>query len=237
MKTDTSLSFQNLLTEALIPHFCTGNGGGFQPSGFDPRSVRLSETDMADFIRAWNGQLVTHIGAGKYRAARSGASEQFFWSGSKKASPRTFTLWIEPVITLGFLARLHFDLGWPREYIGTQSAGDWAFDVIVTKNPDTMDEYIACEVKKSRKEIDALAEYMKHFAWNPHELHDEKNASKNAFKKVAALRKRKPPFLWLVGPDRYEQAFRVGYEDGGRITMASMPLEALSYQHFEMGRT
>ncbi|MEE9924010.1 MAG: hypothetical protein PBV01_11680 [Brucella anthropi] len=231
--TDISQSFQGLLVETLIPQFCTGNAGGFLPSSFDQRSLRLSDIDMADFLRAWNGQLVTHLGSGKYRAARSGASEQFFWSGSKNASPRTFTLWIEPVITLGILARLHFDFGWPKEFIGTQSAGDWAFDVIVTKNPDGMDEYIACEVKKSRKEIDALAEYMQHFARNPDTLPDEKSASKNAFKKVAALRKRKPPFLWLVGPDRYEQVVRLSYEDGGRITMEDIPLDALNYQNFK----
>lgn len=204
---DVEQSFKQLLKNQLIPDFCTDNAGGFLPSGFDERSAFPSISDMADFLRAWDGELVKHLGCGKYRAALSGASEQFFWSGSKTVYPRSFTLWLEPIITLGVLARLHFDLGWPRAHIGTQSAGDWAFDVVATSSEKSLDEFIGCEVKKSVGEIDRLLKYMSVFAERPDAQHNGQHAQKNAYKKIAALRKRKPSFLWLVGPERYEFVF------------------------------
>jgi hypothetical protein len=108
---DVTRRFMSLLEQTLIPDFCSKSTRNMNPSGFSANLTRLSEIDMADFLRGWEAQLLRHIGKGLYRAPQSGASEQFFWSGLKANSPRTFTIWIEPIITLGVLARMCLDFG------------------------------------------------------------------------------------------------------------------------------
>jgi hypothetical protein len=166
---DVTRCFTNLLEQTLIPDFCSKSARHMKPSGFCANLTRLSEIDMADFLRGWKAQLLRHTGNGLYRATapQSGASEQFFWSGRKANAPRTFTIWIEPIITLGVLARTHLDLGWPKALIGTQSKHDWAFDVFGCKSENDPSLLIACEVKKSREEIDALIGYMQSFGRQP----------------------------------------------------------------------
>jgi hypothetical protein len=93
---------------------------------------------------------------------------------------------------------------------GYQSPG-WAFDVTAYQPPDLKNEHIACEVKKSVFEVDQLVALMAHFGQNQPtgELGGHK---KNAHRKVQALRERRPPLFWAVGPD-VSQVFRVTYDD------------------------
>jgi hypothetical protein len=39
------------------------------------------------------------------------------------------TLWVEPIITIGALSRLHFEFGWPAAMLGMQT-DDYAFDFV-----------------------------------------------------------------------------------------------------------
>ncbi|MEH6792468.1 hypothetical protein [Parasphingorhabdus sp.] len=119
-------SFYQILTDRLIPEFCSDPNRGLDVAGFQQKSIKVAEEDARYFMMAWNAGLIEHQGRGLYRAPNSAASEQFFWSGSRKAQPRSFTVWLEPVITVAGLARLNFDYGWPTCLIGTQSP-DWAF--------------------------------------------------------------------------------------------------------------
>ncbi len=226
---DVTSRFTNLLEQILIPDFCSNLARGMAPSGFRSNLAILSEIDMVDFLRGWEAQLFEHVGNGLYRAPKSGALEQFFWSGRKTKAPRTFTLWTEPIIALGVLARLHFDFGWPTKLIGTQSKRDWAFDVVGYKAENDQHPLIACEVKKSREEIDALISYMQLFGrQSSHTNEHLKTAQTNAVKKVKALRAQRPPIFWAVGPDRYEKVFSVQYQKSDVIELEPISIQALS---------
>jgi len=177
---------------------------------------------------AWDSDLIEHHGRGIYRAAKSKAGEQFFWEGPRAASPRMFTLWMEPVITVGGLARLHFDFDWPKESIGCQSQ-DWAFDLVAIL-PNQTNEYIACEVKKASREIDYLADAMQAFGRDPIAIEPRVPGKlRNAFKKVGALRSRKIPLFWALGPNGDSRVFRVSYNDNGAVTFSPAFPEALSF--------
>ena len=225
---DVTKRFLDLLEQTLIPDFCSDSSRKLSPSGLPAKLLHLSEIDMADFLRGWDAQLLRHIGNGLYRAPRSGASEQFFWSGRKANAPRTFTIWIELVITLAVLARMHFDFGWPKSLIATQSEGDWAFDVVGYKSEGGSSLLVACEVKKSRKEIDALVSHMQSFGHHPTLSGEQlKGTKRNALKKVTALRNHKPEIFWAVGPDRYEKFFSIQYREGDVIEFEPISCESL----------
>lgn len=55
---------------------------------------------------------------------------------------------------------MHFDFGWPKQLIGSQSKRDWAFDVLGRDVQSESSLRVAGEVKKSSREIDALIGHM-----------------------------------------------------------------------------
>lgn len=175
---------------------------------------------------AWNAGLIEHTDRGLYRAAKSGAREQFFWSGLKTPERRSFTLWLEPVITIGGLGRLHFDHRWPREQIGCQS-NDYAFD-LVTYLPDTSTIYIAGEVKKTDGEIDVLLALMSRFGLDPDAPYPSAGKERNASKKVTSLRTGHAPVFWALGPNGRSEVFQVHY-DGPIIRFEPLDETALSF--------
>ncbi len=185
-------------------------GGVFGTEGFRSEWGRIGDRDAEDFLRELDAGLVDHCERGLYKAAQSKAKEQFFWQGRVKVVPRPITLWAEPIITVAVLARLHFDFGWPKHLLGTQSPG-WAFDVTAYRARDLENEYIACEVKKSDSELVRLVMFMKELGENlsPDKLHGPKL---NAYRKVQGLRLRRAPLFWAVGPNA-SHVFRVDYDD------------------------
>lgn len=225
---DVRRRFMTLLEQTLIPDFCSQGTRKMNPSGFRGSLTSLSDIDMADFLRGWEAQLLRPIGGGLYSASQGGASEQFFWSGSKAGMSRTFTISVEPVISLGVLARMHLDFGWPKKLIGTQTKPKWAFDVFGYKSECDQAILIACEVKKSRKEIDALIGDMRSFGRQPSLLGEHlKGAKRNAFMKVKALRDQTSRMFWAVGPARYEKVFSVQYLENGVVEFQADSTQAL----------
>lgn len=220
--------FETLLYDKLLPEFCSEPSRHLQVSSFRQESMRVSEADARYFLLAWRAGLIEHEGRGIYRAAMSSTGEQFFWEGPKAAKPRPFTLWLEPVITVAALARLHFDFGWPKDLIGCQSP-DWAFDLVASL-PDQFSEHIAGEVKRSSKEVDDLIAYMVGYGANPSATEPlESGKQRNAFKKVVALRKRRAPIFWAVGPDGDSRAFRVRYRDDDEVVLDQVDVGELRY--------
>ncbi|WP_284312095.1 hypothetical protein [Labrys miyagiensis] len=149
----------------------------------------------------------------------SKASEQFFSSGRKNTATgeaiakeaRSVTLWLEPVITVATLARLHFEFGWPKQLLGMQSA-DWAFDAMAFLSSDASAEHIAGEIKKTDAEVEKLIQFMQALSRSiDPATASPRGAEKNAFKKVKALNLRKPPLFWAVGPNGLSYVFEVGY--------------------------
>ena len=223
---ESAVSFTDILYDRLIPEFCAAAGRNCHASSFQDSSVKISDVDARYFCLAWNADLIEHEGRGLYRAPRSAAREQFFWEGPRQVVPRTFTLWLEPVITVAALARLHFDHHWPKHLIGTQSS-DWAFDIVAFREGQTV-EHVVGEVKKSRREIDELVKLMCIFGASPDDPAPDNGKARNAWKKAAALRARRSPTFWVVGPDGFDQIFSVEH-DGECFALTPMSHAALNF--------
>lgn len=219
--------FESILYQRLIPEFCEDQNRCCDIANFVRTSNRLGEQDARDFVEAWNSGLIEHQGRGLYRAANSAASEQFFWEGRKANVPRTYTLWMEPVITVAALGRLHHTYHWPKHLIGTQSVG-WAFDLVAIL-PAKEGEFIAGEVKKTAQEVDQLIGSMLHFARTPDAPAPSSGQQRNAYKKVCALRARNAPIFWAVGPEMFSRVFRVAYRADGIVDLAPVDDSALQF--------
>jgi len=218
--------FQDRILNHFLPTFCNDPSRAWGTGGFKEDWHRISEVDAADFLRGIDSCLLEHKGRGLYRASRGSASEQFFWSGSKKKIPRPVTLWAEPIITVAVLARLHFDLGWPKELLGTQPKG-WAFDLATYLSSNSDKEHIACEIKKSSGEIDVLLEILDRFASNDRREPFRKEL--NAFRKLQALKSRQIPLFWAVGPGGLNCAFRIEYPNDGSVHFQKIEIAELKY--------
>ena len=121
---------------------------------------------------------------------------------------------MEPVITVAALARLHFDHGWPLASLGLQSR-DYAFDIVAFVGNDDV-EHIGGEVKKTATEAEHLIRLVQEFAQgevtDPNEL---KGKELNAYRKLTALRSRKIPVFWVVGPGGFSRVFSVEHGQDG----------------------
>jgi len=209
---------QRLNGDWLLP-FCAARG--YSHEGFDGRNIEnLSAKDVRDFLQSIDCELVKHCD-GFFTAPQSKAKEQIFWQGDKESKPRKVTLWIEPIITIGALRRLHRDYHWPLNLLGLQSK-TWAFDLVAYSPDDSSAEHLLCEVKKSPAEIDALIRHMqRHLDSELDVEHTLKAAERNAFRKVHALRRSKAKFFWALGPNQFEQIFEV-HRDNGRLKLNSV---------------
>lgn len=209
--------FECLLESTLIPEFAGAPDRNMHVSSFRRDTLKLSEYDAAEFIRVWNSGMLNHFERGRYRFRENGSIEQFFSSGPKAKVPRQFGLWLEPVIAVGAMGRLHFDFGWPEGLIATQSR-DGAFDVVAFR-PGCQNEHIAGEVKKSESETKVLIKLMKKFGLEPEAIEPQSGITRNAFKKVLALRRRQPPVFWAIGPNRLNEVFKVRYFPNGQLKL------------------
>jgi len=219
-------TFKDRILNDLLPAFCDDSARKYDISGFRPNFDSIHEADATNFLKALDAGLIEPDG-NMYRAPRSYAREQLFWEGTVEQSPRLITIWVEPIITIATLARMHFDLGWPKDLLGTQSS-DWAFDVAAYSPEDFVNERVACEVKKTDKELTSLIEMMKSFGGSPDRTFAN-SKEKNAFKKVAGLRARRAPVFWAVGPGGGNVVFKVSYAEDGRVDFEEASLEILRY--------
>jgi len=219
--------FRTRISNQLLPEFCndpTRNLMSYTFQEVDWGKVR--EEDAADCLRSIDGGLVEHVGRGQYRAPH-GNKEQFFNHGDKGKCPRSIYLRRETIIAMAVLARFHFDLGWAKQSLGLESKGG-AFDAATYLSSDSHVEHIACEVKKSTAELEQLIELMIRFGRDPSDKPMRKQ-EENAFKKIQALRSRRPPLFWAVGPGGSNNAFRIGYTEDGSVRFDEIPTRELSY--------
>jgi len=211
--------FKNRLSSEWLIPFC--NARGFSHEGFNTNTIEnLSEADAHDFMQAIDNGLVIHD-KGIFTSGCSKAKEQIFWEGARSSVPRKVTLWLEPIITIAGLIRLHRDFGWDAKRLGMQSQ-TWAFD-LVGYQEDLITELLICEVKKTQRELDKLLDFMKKHASTPAEAESElKGAERNAFKKVLALRQSESSVFWALGPNRYGRVFKVQRDDIGSVSLHHM---------------
>ncbi len=199
--------FEHRVANDWLPSFCGAPHRNYSSNGFKKESIKnLTEHDAYWFLRSIDLGLVDES-EGFFVAPLSKAKEQIFWQGAKHIEPRPITLWVEPVITIGALAKMVEIYEWPIDKLGTQSK-TWAFDLVVYgENSD--DEILACEVKKSVKEIEVLMELMQEYC---HEnLAEEPSGGKerNAYKKILGIRRTWPSTFWALGPDGYSKVYEI----------------------------
>ncbi|MFC6672294.1 hypothetical protein [Marinobacterium aestuariivivens] len=229
--TNSIAIFTERLEKDWLLSFCGAPRRNYSPDGFKTSSIeKLDEFDAQWFMRAVDSSLVTESD-GFFMAPRSAAKEQIFWQGAKNVVPRPVTLWIEPVITIGALARLNKEYGWPVENLGAQSK-TWEFDLVCYEGASDK-EVIACEVKKDRKEIVKLLHFMNIFcALHPLESEPKNPAERNAYRKVQGIRKSWPKLFWALGPGGNGEIFLVRRQNGSEIFHLDSASEAsLKYEN------
>ncbi|OHV77998.1 hypothetical protein [Ensifer sp. LCM 4579] len=220
--------FKDLILNHLLPEFCNDPRRSYDLAGFRHNFGQVDDVDADNFMKALDAGLVKLDGR-LYRAPRSCAGEQFFWEHKKALKLRPITIWIEPIITVATLWKLHFELGWPKELLGTQSI-DYAFDAAAYADADSKNEYIACEVKKTTQELDSLVRTMRKFAALPVDAIVSER-EKNAFKKIVGLRNRRAPLFWAVGPGGNSLAFKLSYSGDGLIAFDEALIRDLRHPH------
>ncbi len=218
--------FEDRILNDLLPEFCNHPARCYDIAGFKSNFREVEGIDAQNFLKGLDAGLVELVGR-LYRAPQSRAGEQFFWEHEKNLKPRPITLWIEPIITIATLYRLHSELGWPKELLGTQSV-DHAFDATAFVDSDTTNEYIACEVKKTIKERNSLIRIMRKFAALP-PSDTVSDQEKNAYRKIKGLRARRAPLFWAVGPGGNSIAFKLAYSGDGLITFDETSIRDLRY--------
>lgn len=218
--------FRRRILSQWLPAFCNDPKRQLPTDGFVETSIKVSATDASNFMRALDNNVVHDQGGGRYRCARSSVAEQIIWEGRRDTTPRKLTLWLEPIITIATMARLHLDYGWPTAYLGMQSR-QWAFDFEVFPQPDATEATIAGEVKKHQRELDRMIGLMMQFAANGVTAEPTKAVARNAFRKWQALRDGKTPYFCAVADDGYTQLFSVEYRGERHGAFHALTLEGL----------
>lgn len=205
---DTISTFTDRLFSKWLPNFCHAPHRNYSTDGFKSESIaKLSDFDAQWFLIAIDAGLVQEVD-GFFTAPLSKAKEQIFWTGTKSKSPRPITLWIEPIITIGALARLNQEFGWPIEKLGMQSL-TWAFDLVGYGNTSTHEQMI-CEVKKDYNEIITLLKFMNTYCSKAPMSQEPIDAKeRNAYRKVQGVRRSWPSIFWALGPNGEGEVFSI----------------------------
>lgn len=227
MTEDSTSVFTARLLSEWLPNYC--NDRGYAIEGYKAASNKVTADDARGFIRALDGRIVEDCGGGRYQMPNSKAKEVIFWEGAKGSVPRSITLWLEPVITIASVARLHFDLGWPLACLGMQSV-NYEFDLTASLPGKLETEHIAGEVKKSERELDALIKAMIELGSRTEVDETALPAPQlNAYRKLKGLLVRRAPLFWAVGPGGRSHAFAVSYPAESKASFSAVSLERLVY--------
>jgi hypothetical protein len=229
MTDDAVVCFHRYLCEQWLPAYCHDPRRRYSLEGYQCDYRSLAAIDAGNFIYTLSAGIVNDTGGGRYRARRSKANEVIFWEGSRKSVPRTITLWLEPIITIAAVGRLHRDYGWPAELLGLQSK-DWAFDLVAYDDSISDRMVIAGEVKKSVRELECMIEYLCAFANDPETVKSVQGAAAvNAARKWLALAAARPPLFWAVGPGNGGELFAITYDMQGPRSFDPLPLSNLAF--------
>lgn len=211
----------------LLPNFCNDSRRQHSTKGFKDSSIKISEYDATNFLRALDHEIVFDQGGGRYYSAKKGASTQIFWTGLRSKQPRPLTLWIESIIAIGTIARLALDYNWPIASLCLEP-NDWAFDLAAFRHPTDGNEWIGVEIKKSSKELDSLIRDLQLLSTRSPLDPPSREYSMNSFKKWNAITRRRVPFFWAVGPNGYSRLFELDRTNVDRIVMAEHTLMQLN---------
>ena len=113
---------------------------------------------------------------------------------------------------------------------GGRRGGAWAFDIATYWQLDSTNEFVACEVKKTASELEGLVRTMRQLATD--DVRSETSMSKgqiNAYRKLNALRTRRAPFFWALGPGGAGYVFRMSYGEDGMVMFSAACEDDLRY--------
>lgn len=227
---DAMDTFKKRLFRDWLPAYCNDLNRQYSLEGFVEDSISaLSPVDARDFMRALDRQLLVCDDGGRFTAPLSKATEVIFWEHERNTVPRKITLWLEPVITIACVARLHLDFGWPLEMIGMQSDG-YAFDVATYPSGCLDQMMIAGEVKKTTKELNSLISKLSLCcAEGEHDHCLNLGSRKNAHKKWVGLNRFRGSIFWAVGPGADNRVFRVIFRDEHAVALEPAALTDLQF--------
>jgi len=220
--------FWRRLKEEWLPAYCNDPKRHYTIEGFKTDPKKVADVDARDFLRALDHNVVSVDSGGRFRMPLSKTHEVIFWEHFASILPRPITLWLEPIITIAAIARLHLDYGWPKECLGMQSE-DSAFDLMAFRPDDLKNEYIAGEVKDSASQLDRMLAHMSLCSPEGDSECSVPTTRKNAHRKLAGLRRCRAPIFWAIGPGGHSRLFNVIYGDGGRLRLESASLETLQF--------
>lgn len=215
---DVQQKFWRRLKEKWLPAYCNDPKRKYSTEGFSAGTKAVTDHDARDFMRAIDHKVVSVDSGGRFRMPQSKTHEVIFWEHSTLITPRPITLWLEPVITIAAIARLHLDYGWPIECLGMQSK-DSAFDMMAFKPNDLENEFIAGEVKETSKQLDRLLGHMTKCGAEGDAECSAGSTRKNAHRKVVGLRRCRAPIFWALGPGADSRVFDVHYNKGGGVEL------------------
>lgn len=229
--------FEDRFLSDLLPKFCNHPERLYNIQGFRRNFGQIGDLDAANFLRAMDAGLV-RLDDKLYKAPRTKEGEQLFWEYDRDTVPRETAISVEVVITIATLAVLHFDFGWPKECLGTQSLAPHrgALDVMAYSNGHYPNGYIGCEIKKTRAGTNKLISDMRKLgAELPVNIPKGSLATTN--RKVVALHYWRIPVFWALGPDGYGSVFKMAYSEDGRMAFEEATLAELEYPALRVSQT
>lgn len=229
LRVNVQREFWRRLQTEWLPAYCNDPARRYDISGFRADAKQVTDIDARDFLRALDHKIVSVDSGDRFRMPRSNVDEVIFYEHSTKISPRPFSLWIEPIITIAAVARLHLAYGWPVDCLGMQSE-KWEFDLMAFKPNDPDHEFIAGEAKPTRRELDKfLAHLNECCAEGEHDCAGAKRDRNNAHKKWLGLKRRRSPIFWALGPGGDSHVFDVIYNEGEAIELKTASEEKLRF--------
>ena len=182
---------------------------------------KLTEVDIRNFFRALEVGGIRECADGYLALARHGCRLRMFDHGLKGGVKQAAKISVEPILSIGVVARLVETFGWSANAIGTQM-DKGAFDLSVFENNASIPA-VQCEIKVRASEVNAMAAYFISVMNTGTALEDRRT---NWNRKLVSLKAQPPKLLWLLAPGEFERLFRVEAH-GTAFTIFEAPIEQL----------
>jgi hypothetical protein len=186
---------------------------------------KLADVDVRNFFRSIKVGGIRDCEDGYLALARPGCRLRMFDHGLRGAK-QTAKVSVEPILSIGVVARLVETFGWPAQAIGTQM-DKGAFDLSIYSGFSSVPA-VQCEIKVRATEVDAMAAYflsVLNSAKPPEERH------KNWNRKLGSIVAQPPKLVWLLAPGQYERVFRVDATNS-KLTMLEVEAKELRFADF-----
>lgn len=187
---------------------------------------KLADIDVQNFFRSIEVGGIRDCGDGHLALARDGCRLRMFDHGLKGGARQTAKVSVEPILSIGVVARLVEMFGWPAQAIGTQM-DKGAFDLSIYAGSSTVPA-VQCEIKVRASEVDAMADYFLSVL-NAGKPLEERH--KNWNRKLNSIAVQPPKLVWLLAPGQHERVFRLD-APGSTLRFFEVPATQLRFADF-----